>query len=186
MAGKKWSFRVMGETLLLVRPDDTGGQPTLRLSPVEAAWAIECIPVGVPYTDAVVKADLVRAIEAADGSVGRASFMTLEELRSAVASAIRDGRLVAYRTSRPMRVQREIEVEALGPSEDSTTWIEIMLIDEETKEPVPNERYIVETADGKKISGTTNASGKAREEGIAPGTCKVSWPDLPDTSWQAA
>jgi len=186
MAGKKWSFRVMGETIGLVRPEDARGLGTGQLGGIEAAWAIESIPIGVPYTDALVKADLVRAIEAADGSVGRASFLTLEELRTAVADAIRQGRLVAYRTSRPMRVQREVEIEPLGPQEDSTTWIELMLLDEETKEPIPNERYILLTSDGKKIEGTTNASGKAREEGIAPGPCKVSWPDLPDASWQAA
>ena len=184
MAGKKWSFRVLGETVSLVRPDDADAKDVLRLPAIEAAWAIESIPEGVAVSDSMVRADLIRALDAAEGTVGAGAFLSMRELRAAVADAVRAERLYAYRTSRPMRVQREEKLEPLGPQQDDTTWIEIMLIDEDTKEPVPDERYVIVTSDGKKITGTTNASGKAREEGIVAGTCKVSWPDLPDPSWQ--
>lgn len=187
MAGKNWSFRILGETVLLVRADDVDkNEKRPRLPPIEAAWAIESIPVGVPVTDATVRADLSRALEHAEGSVGRASQLSLSELRSAVAEAVRDERLLAFRTSRPLRIARDAPVEVMGPQEDSTTWIEIQLLDEETKEPVADERYVVETADGRLIKGRTNAAGKAREEGLVSGACKVSFPDLPDATWSPA
>ena len=186
MAGLRWSFRVGGETLVLAPPAEQGGETTLVVPAIEAAWAIETLSPTTPGRDALVRHDLAMALEAADGSTGRASELPLDELRAAVADAIRAGTLVAFRTTRPMRVQRHLKLEPLGPSESPTSWVEIVLVDDD-KEPLAGERYRLETPDGRVIEGTTNASGKAREEGLPPGgTCKISFPDLEPSSWKAA
>jgi type VI secretion system secreted protein VgrG len=79
-----------------------------------------------------------------------------------------------------------------APSHDPTSeenkkkksWIEIELVDED-KKPVPGERYRITLPDGTTIaSGTLDAKGRARVDGIDPGTCKITFPDLDKTVWR--
>lgn len=62
-------------------------------------------------------------------------------------------------------------------------WIEIELLDDEGK-PLAGERYFVELPDGSSLSGTTDGQGRARVEGVDPGTAKVSFPDLDKKLYQ--
>lgn len=184
MANSTAFLRVPGQTIRLERPDQVERNDiALRLSPVEAAWAIESLAVGVRAFDARLRADLTRVLAGVKGSIGRTARLSLAELRAAVADALRAQRLIAFRTSRPMRVVRRVTVSVLGPADDHGTWIEIVLVDEETKEAIPDARYVIETADGRTLEGTTNASGMAREEGIARDRCRIRWPDFPDAGW---
>lgn len=65
-----------------------------------------------------------------------------------------------------------------------TSWIEIQLKDDDGK-PVPHERYRV-TPPGrdKPIEGFLDAQGLARIDGIDPGTCVITFPDLDAGSWE--
>jgi type VI secretion system secreted protein VgrG len=64
------------------------------------------------------------------------------------------------------------------------SWIEIKLVDE-TNKPVPGERYRVTLPDGTTLAeGTLDENGFARVDGIDPGTCKVTFPDLDQTAWR--
>jgi hypothetical protein len=56
-------------------------------------------------------------------------------------------------------------------------WIEIELLDDDGK-PVAAELYYVELPDGSQLSGRTDGQGRARVDGVDPGTAKVSFPDL--------
>jgi hypothetical protein len=67
--------------------------------------------------------------------------------------------------------------QATAPAADETHFIEIELKDEDGK-PVAGELYFVELPDGSSVSGRTGSDGKARVDGIDPGTAKVSFPDL--------
>jgi type VI secretion system secreted protein VgrG len=68
---------------------------------------------------------------------------------------------------------------------EKTHWIEIELVDENGK-PVPGEEYKVTLPDGSTVaSGTLDAKGKARVEGIDPGSCKVTFPNLDKDSWKS-
>ena len=49
---------------------------------------------------------------------------------------------------------------------------------------MPNESYEVVTSDGKTITGVLDGSGKARIQGVKPGTCKVSYPNLSADAWK--
>jgi hypothetical protein len=71
----------------------------------------------------------------------------------------------------------------LGPAPDPTAWISIELVDQDGK-PVPNVDYRIKCDDGSVRTGTTNAKGKAREEGLVDGSCKVSFPGLNPPDWK--
>jgi type VI secretion system secreted protein VgrG len=69
-------------------------------------------------------------------------------------------------------------------AEEKTHWIEITLVDEDGK-PVPGEEYKVTLPDGSTVaSGTLDEKGKARVEGIDPGSCKVTFPNLDKDAWK--
>ena len=186
MSVQSWSLRGYGETLHLVRQGDVGMvRDQRRMPPPEAAFFVATLPTTTMGLDRLLRADLLSVIAALDGLAGPAERLHIDELKSRVAEALARERLIAFRTSGPTAVEQHKKVEPLGPSEDDTTWVEIELLDQD-KEPIANERYVIETSDGRRIEGTTNASGRAREEGIKPGDCKVSFPDLEGNSWKAA
>jgi len=55
-------------------------------------------------------------------------------------------------------------------------WIEITLVDGEGN-AIANEEYILHLADGQQRRGTLDASGRAREDDIAPGTVRIEFPN---------
>ena len=69
--------------------------------------------------------------------------------------------------------------------EKKLVWIEIEMVDE-ADAPVSGERYKIELADGTVSEGTLGSDGKARLDGIEPGSCKVSFPDLDAEAWEKA
>lgn len=67
-----------------------------------------------------------------------------------------------------------------------THWIEIELVDEDGK-PVAGEKYLVTLPNSEAaITGTTDEKGRARIDGIDPGNCKVTFPDLDKDAWKKA
>ncbi|HEX5046091.1 MAG TPA: hypothetical protein VFX89_03140 [Gammaproteobacteria bacterium] len=71
-------------------------------------------------------------------------------------------------------------------NDETTTkksWIEIELVDE-ANEPVPGEVYEITLPDGSVAKGTLDGKGFARVEGIEPGTCQVTFPDLDKDAWE--
>ena len=75
------------------------------------------------------------------------------------------------------------------PAEDTEetehTWIEIRLVDEDDQ-PVERERYRITHPDGTVSEGVTDAQGSARVDGIDPGNCNVTFPDLDKAAWERA
>jgi hypothetical protein len=63
-----------------------------------------------------------------------------------------------------------------------THWIEIVLLDE-VGQPLAGERFVVVKPDGSKAEGTLDANGRARLDGIDPGTCDVTFPALHERGW---
>jgi hypothetical protein len=64
------------------------------------------------------------------------------------------------------------------------SWIEIEMVDKKGK-PVPGEAYRVTLPDGETVSeGTLDEKGFARVDGIEPGTCKVTFPNLEKQAWK--
>jgi hypothetical protein len=77
----------------------------------------------------------------------------------------------------PLQDEQAAKEEKPAQEPEEQHWIEIELLDDEGK-PVANELYYVELPDGSSLSGRTDAQGRARVEGVDPGTAKVSFPDL--------
>ena len=68
--------------------------------------------------------------------------------------------------------------EAEEPAADKAkTFIALQLVDQDGK-PVPGERYVIKLPDGTPKEGKLDDQGKARLDGIDPGTCKITFPDL--------
>ena len=69
--------------------------------------------------------------------------------------------------------------------EQKKSWIAIELVDEENS-PVPGEAYRITLPDGPVIEGTLDEKGYARVEGIEPGTCQITFPELDQDAWDRA
>lgn len=65
------------------------------------------------------------------------------------------------------------------------TWVAIELKDNQGN-PVPNESYKIELPDGRMVTGALDAMGTAGVDGIDPGTCNISFPNLDAKSWSKA
>jgi hypothetical protein len=69
--------------------------------------------------------------------------------------------------------------------EQKKSWIEIELRNKKN-EPVPGEAYRVTHPDGQTVAeGTLDENGFARVDGIEPGACKVTFPNLEKQAWKA-
>ncbi|MDA1076895.1 MAG: hypothetical protein O3A63_19415 [Proteobacteria bacterium] len=68
---------------------------------------------------------------------------------------------------------------------EKLSWIEIELIDEADK-PIAGERYEITLPDGSVTKGSLDSNGFARIDGIDPGECQISWPNLDKDAWQKA
>lgn len=69
--------------------------------------------------------------------------------------------------------------------EKKTAWIELELVDE-ADEPVPSEKYEIKLPDGSLKKGTLDGNGFARVDGIEPGSCEITFPDLDKDAWEKA
>ena len=75
------------------------------------------------------------------------------------------------------------KVKPYKPDEEKTSWIEIEMVDEED-EPVTGEQYKITLPDDSVAQGSLDNKGFARIEGIDPGTCKITFPDLDKEAWE--
>jgi hypothetical protein len=112
------------------------------------------------------------------------------ELRSWVREALHDGVLRAYRIVPKLSGAGVAEISEIPPSEppppvEEKTWISIVLTDAD-KRPVPFRRYHIELPDESVREGMLDENGRARLQGIDPGTCKVSFPEFHAKDWSKA
>lgn len=54
------------------------------------------------------------------------------------------------------------------------TWIDFRLVDKKGK-PVSYMRYRLQDTEGRTLEGTTDSDGCAGEDGIDPGSCKITF-----------
>jgi len=73
--------------------------------------------------------------------------------------------------------------EKQGQDDPKKSWIEIEMVDEEDG-PVSGEKYEIKLPDGKVSKGTLDQNGFARVDGIDPGTCQITFPDLDKEAWE--
>lgn len=56
-------------------------------------------------------------------------------------------------------------------------WIEVKLVDE-NGDPIPNEQYVITGPANEEHSGTLDGNGFVHIDGLDPGLCSVSFPNL--------
>jgi type VI secretion system secreted protein VgrG len=61
--------------------------------------------------------------------------------------------------------------------EAKKSWIEILAVDDKDR-PFAGERYKIVLPDGSVAEGTLDEKGLARIDGIEPGSCTVTFPDV--------
>ena len=84
--------------------------------------------------------------------------------------------------SRTAQVQLCAEPGQAGDKLRLRSWIEVQLVGEDDS-PIAGEAYEIRLPGGTVISGTLDEKGSARLDGIAPGTCMVSFPNLDKDAW---
>jgi hypothetical protein len=81
--------------------------------------------------------------------------------------------------------QRTGEKKEGRPDKEKKGWIEVQLVDEKGK-GIPGVPFEVTDPEDFVHSGTTDDRGIGRVEGIAEGTCKVTFPYLDAEAWEPA
>ena len=66
---------------------------------------------------------------------------------------------------------------------DEKTFVEVQMVGSDNK-PIAGVKYRIELPDGDTKEGVTDANGMIRYEGIDPGECKVTFPDLDKDAWE--
>ncbi len=68
--------------------------------------------------------------------------------------------------------------------EKKKSWIEIEMVDEDDK-PVTGMAYRITLPDGETVAeGTLDEKGFVRVDGIEPGSCKITFPQLDQDAWE--
>jgi len=122
----------------------------------------------------------------ASGSAGSAVPPAVPE--EALEADIADpGKVSEVKKQKLAEQDKEIPFKPLSidASDEEKSWIEIELVDEENN-PVPGEKYKITLSDGKVKTGTLDQNGLARVEGIEPGTCQITFPNLDKDAWEKA
>ncbi|WP_426756551.1 carboxypeptidase regulatory-like domain-containing protein [Myxococcus sp. Y35] len=109
-----------------------------------------------------------------------------QRLQQRLTEAFTQGELVALAVERPVLLPAPWPEPPPPQTEEAPveeqTWLAIELKDEEGK-PVPHARYRVTLPDGSTREGTLNKNGYARVDGVNPGQCEVTFPELDGQSW---
>jgi hypothetical protein len=95
--------------------------------------------------------------------------------------ALRGYRIIYVERDKKKEVTTPSRLRALQPREEH--WVEVMLVNEEG-EGVPQIKCIVIAADKQQYVGLTDTLGIFRVDGLVPGTCQVSFPELDAGGWK--
>jgi hypothetical protein len=112
------------------------------------------------------------------------------KVKRLLVSSFKSGELVMLPVFQTVRILDPPGKPAPPPSKPEQvkqkTWVEIQLLDEEGI-PMAREQYRLKLPNGSFEDGFLDKNGRARVDGIDPGTCQVSFPDLkPNTQPRGA
>jgi hypothetical protein len=130
-------------------------------------------------------ADGLQVISCAESYLAflRGTFQEAAAAAPAAGAAAGAGAAAQDKTTPLQDEEAARQQQAPAPAASASHFVAIELLDHAGK-PVAGERYFVELPDGSTVSGRTDAQGRARVEGVDPGTAKVSFPDLDQKLYQ--
>lgn len=177
-----WRLRSLGGRFIVMRSRDL--EPTeVPLSP-QAGWKLMERVLNSPK-DASDLATLAGAMSA-DG-IGHPRQLN----RSALERAIGNGTLVLLPVSAGLpnnpggTSTAESVTDQILTARVVKTWVEIELVDTGGA-PVAGQRYVCMMPDGDVREGQLDAKGRVRFDGIDPGNCVLTFPELDRDVWQPA
>jgi hypothetical protein len=185
-----WRVGSAREAIWIVRRN-SGAAPdgATRLEPSGAARRVfEWFP-DTPRSRAL----LTEICAAVEGTAGHDALTPTAALRTRVGTALREGWIEAWliRIPIPLGAKKDTPVPPPAPAPPppgpNTTWVEIQLFDDDSPpKPVPLKKFKITLPDGSTREGVLDDAGKVAFEGIDPGTCKVSFPELNGPDWKAS
>jgi type VI secretion system secreted protein VgrG len=92
------------------------------------------------------------------------------------------GKVSKAKASKAEQQRAEIPFKPSSFEQEEKSWVEIELMDE-ADNPVAGEKYKITLPDGRVKTGTLDQNGFARVEGIDPGNCEVTFPNLDKDAW---
>jgi len=122
---------------------------------------------------AVSPAEAQQALEADKANPGEVEKVKAEQKQT------QDGKYgtQSLKPNKPPETKEEKELK--------NSWLEFEMVDGDNK-PVTGVAYRVILSDGATAAeGTLDEKGFARLEGIEPGSCKITFPDLDQDAWEA-
>jgi hypothetical protein len=152
----------------------------------EARWALQrALP-------RALSADIVGAYRAlVQGPLTIVDELDAQRMGEALLDAAVRGDLQVYELRQVgSSVERDVEVNdepvrAAQAPKEVKTWVEIVLVDDdEPPQPVRYAKYRIELPDRSTREGILSDNGRARIEGIDPGTCRVTFPGLDGREWK--
>lgn len=185
----RWLIRGTHREVLVARPAD--------LSPEERAEALPRLsaPAGLrkwlpsgPAENQSIRSALFRIHEDLYGPMAPPGALPTRLIWERLMRAVEAGRLAAIVRPLPMvggGPPHPDETVQGEPAPVSTTWIEIVLVDDADK-PVPGEPYELTLPTGTVVRGSLDSRGTARVDGIPAGTCQVTFPRLDRKAWNQA
>jgi hypothetical protein len=189
---KKWLLGSSSQTYVITRARDLFPEEQETLPP-----GVFAAHVDGWLSDARSRQTILDICESITGRAAAAPTRTSgndlwRNLKPQLEGAFRRGELVMLNTGGGdvFRTLEEPEATPPPPSEPSKpikqlTWIVIELINDKGQ-PVPKERYRIKLPDDTVEDGYLDSNGQARLDGINPGVCEVSFPDIDANEWHAA
>jgi hypothetical protein len=178
----QWRIRSLGaEELLLVPREETTAKERAKAKRLTRAELEGCFPESMGKR--VWSEQLLLALCAAAGRPQH-TVPALPRLREVVSEALASGDLVALRAPPPSGFSGKPrplpQAEPVPQQEEEVrqkTWLELVLEDLEGN-ALAGERFKVVTPSGETREGKLDSHGRVRLEGLDPGNCKVSFPNL--------
>ncbi|MFN0063372.1 MAG: hypothetical protein ACKVPX_12770 [Myxococcaceae bacterium] len=99
------------------------------------------------------------------------------QLKGRVLDALRWGRLIAWEPPQrsffqPVDKPKSTVAPEPEPPVQVTTWVSFQVLEDEA--PLPRQKFRISLSDGSSRHVTTDSDGRARLDGIPPGTCIVT------------
>jgi hypothetical protein len=185
----RWHVGCFSDRVWIVRRLD-GSLPEGAevLSALEATWRLDAW-----FTDDTWgRFLLIDICEALGYPVAAGVGLDPSRLRARLRAAFADGSLRAYRVRRIWAGASNLATPesstGVGPeplAKEDRHWIAIQLMDDGAPpKPVPFMKYRIELPDQSVREGLLDQNGQALLQGIDPGTCKVSFPQLHGDDWR--
>lgn len=184
----RWVLRRGPDLVLAPALEMTATARKSALPPHQATRAFESWHHEIRHQESV-RSLLLEVLQGAGDSLFDWRRHTETEIRDRVSAHLRQGRLLLTQDKRraqapaPTAEPLDPVVLASKPAPKvapDKSWIEVSLADQDGH-PFDT-RYVLELPDGKKREGQS-AGGVIRADGIDPGSCRLSLPDLDAPAW---